>query len=111
MDPVAAPKVILRSCADYDVDAIRRVAGDGLRELGLRPSGRTLVKPNLVTANPLFRYAYTRPEFIEGVLLALRDRDAESPDEQKMTELALGERSGLMTPTLMHWIGSVTNRC
>ena len=98
LQPVA-PKVILRSCADYDVEMIRRIVGDGLREFGLRPSGRTLVKPNLVTANPLFQHAYTRPEFTEGVLLALRDRDAEVPGGPKMTELALGERSGLMTPT------------
>ena len=46
---------------------------EGLEELGLRPFGRTLVKPNLVAAGPLFPYAYTRPEFGEGVLRALRD--------------------------------------
>src|SRR5262249_24736384 len=46
---------------------------EGLEELGLKPAGRTLVKPNLVASGPMFPYAYTRPEFGEGVLRALRD--------------------------------------
>src|ERR1043165_3595865 len=69
----AEPKVILRSCRDYDPERIRSIIREGSEELGLRPFGRTLVKPNLVAAGPLFPYAYTRPEFGEGVLQALRD--------------------------------------
>lgn len=42
--------------------------------LNLRPRGRTLVKLNLVQAGKWFPDAYTRPEFVEGVFLALRDR-------------------------------------
>ena len=68
----AEPKVILRSCRDYDPERIRTIVREGLEELGLRPFGRTLVKPNLVAAGPLFPHAYTRPEFGEGVLRALR---------------------------------------
>ena len=64
----ARPKVIIRSCRDYDPERIRTIIREGLEELGLRPFGRTLVKPNLVAAGPLFPYAYTRPEFGEGVL-------------------------------------------
>lgn len=86
--------VILRSCSSYDVPAIRTIIRDGLEELGIRPRGRTLVKPNVVISGEHFDHAFTRAEFIEGVLLALRDRD-----EGRMTELAVGERSGVSTPT------------
>lgn len=90
----AKPKVILRSCREYDPEKIRQIIREGLEELGLRPFGRTLVKPNLVAAGPLFPYAYTRPEFGEGVLRALKDVGGES-----MTELAVGERCGITVPT------------
>src|SRR5215208_6027586 len=88
------PKVILRSCREYDPERIRTIIREGLEELGLRPFGRTLVKPNLVAAGPLFPYAYTRPEFGEGVLRALRDVGGSS-----MSELAAGERCGITVPT------------
>jgi uncharacterized protein (DUF362 family) len=101
MDPNAAkPKVILRHCDAYDVERIRKIVREGLEELGLKPSGRTLVKPNLVASGPLFEHAHTRPEFGEGVLLALRDRDG------GMTELAVGERCGITIPTRMAFEGS-----
>jgi uncharacterized protein (DUF362 family) len=90
----AQPRVILRSCRDYDPQAIRRIVREGLDELGIRPFGRTLVKPNLVAAGPLFPYAFTRPEFGEGVLSALRDVGGD-----RMTELAAGERCGITVPT------------
>src|SRR5690349_20143670 len=90
----AQPKVIIRSCRDYDPERIRTIIREGLEELGLRPFGRTLVKPNLVAAGPLFPYAYTRPEFGEGVLRALRDVGGSS-----MSELAAGERCGITVPT------------
>ncbi len=90
----AQPKVILRSCRAYDPERIRTIIREGLEELGLRPFGRTLVKPNLVAAGELFPHAYTRPEFGEGVLRALRDVGGAS-----MTELAAGERCGITVPT------------
>jgi uncharacterized protein (DUF362 family) len=88
------PKVILRSCREYDADKIRQIIREGLDELGLRPFGRTLVKPNLVAAGPLFPYAFTRPEFGEGVLRALQDVGGDG-----MTELAAGERCGITVPS------------
>jgi len=88
------PTVILRHCADYDAKVIQGIVRDGLDHLGLRPFGRTLIKPNVVAAGARFPHAYTRPEFIEGVALALRERAR--PD---MTELAVGERSGITMPT------------
>ena len=90
----AQPKVILRSCRDYDPERIRTIIREGLEELGLKPFGRTLVKPNLVAAGPLFPYAFTRPEFGEGVLRALRDVGGDN-----MKELAAGERCGITVPS------------
>src|SRR5262245_16623065 len=90
----AEPKVILRSCRDYDPERIRTIIREGLEELGLKPAGRTLVKPNLVASGPMFPHAYTRPEFGEGVLRALRDVGGSS-----MTALAAGERCGSTVPT------------
>ena len=94
MNPNAAkPTVFLWDCPDYDVARVRARVRESMEALGLRPSGRTLCKPNLVAAGPLFANAYTRPEVMEGVLLALKDRDA------GMTDLVVGERCGITIPT------------
>lgn len=85
--------VILRHCDSYDVERIRGIVREGLQTLDLRPTGRTLVKPNVVASGEHFPHAYTRPEFIEGVLGALKDRDG------GMQELAVGERCGITMPT------------
>jgi uncharacterized protein (DUF362 family) len=96
MRPAESPKVIIRHCDTYDPERIRKIVREGMEELGLRPHGRTLLKPNLVATGPLFQHAYTRPEFTEGVLAALRDRD-----DGKMRELAVGERCGITVPSRM----------
>lgn len=90
----AQPKVIIRACKDYDVATLRRIYREGLDELGLKPSGRTLVKPNLVAAGEMFPYAFTRPECGEAMLQALRDVGGD-----RMSELAVGERCGITVPT------------
>ena len=94
MKLAGAPRVILRQCATYDAGAIRAIVREGLRELGLKPFGRTLVKPNLVIAGPRYPHAHTRPELAEGVLRALQDVGGAD-----MTELAVGERCGITVPT------------
>jgi uncharacterized protein (DUF362 family) len=101
MDPNAAkPKVILRHCDAYDAERIRKIIREGLDELGLKPDGRVLLKPNVVASGPLFENAYTRPEFVEGVIHALRDRAGE------ITELAVGERCGITVPTRFSFEGA-----
>jgi uncharacterized protein (DUF362 family) len=90
----APPKVIIRHCDRYDVEWIRDIVREGVRELGLKPSGKTLVKPNLVAAGEMFPHAHTRPEVAEGVLKALRDVGGDA-----ITELAVGERCGITIPT------------
>jgi uncharacterized protein (DUF362 family) len=97
----APPKVIIRHCDGYDPQRIREIVREGLRELSLVPNGRTLVKPNLVSAGPMFPHAHTRPEFAEGLLLALKD-----VGENSMSELAVGERCGITIPTRAAFAGS-----
>ncbi len=97
----ARPTVILRACPSYDVARVRTIVREGLEELGLRPFGRTLAKPNLVASGRLFTHAHTRAEFFEGVLLALRDRA-----DGRVTELAVGERSGVTIPTRFSYAGA-----
>jgi uncharacterized protein (DUF362 family) len=88
--------VILRRCTAYDVDRIRGIVREGLQALGDLPAGRVLLKPNGVIAHRrYFPYAFTRPEFIDGVLGATRDV---APD---LEELAVGERCGITIPTRM----------
>ncbi len=93
MHPARDTRVILRHCDDYEPGRVREIVREGLDELGLRPSGRVLVKPNLVMAGDLFRYAFTRPEVAQGVVQALQDR------ADGVTELAIGERCGITVPT------------
>ncbi len=95
------PKVIIRRCREYDVAAIRAIAREGLEELGLRPHGRMLLKPNCVISGDRFEHAYTRAEFLEGVLCALKDRASEN-----LEELAVGERCGITLPTRRAFSGA-----
>jgi uncharacterized protein (DUF362 family) len=94
MKPTTDPRVIIRHCDEYDPERIRKIVREGLDELGLKPAGRTLVKPNLVAAGNLFPHAHTRPEVGEGVLRALRDVGGDA-----ITDLAVGERCGITIPT------------
>ena len=95
------PQVILRFCDTYHAPTIRTIIREGLQQLKIHPFGRTLLKPNLVSSGNLFDHAYTRSEFTEGVLLALRD-----VNDGKMTELAVGERSGITIPTRYAFTGA-----
>jgi uncharacterized protein (DUF362 family) len=101
MKIAARPRVIIRDCRTYDVEKIRQIVREGLEELGLEPSGRTLIKPNCVASGDMFTNAFTRPEFLEGVILALKDRD-----RGKVTEMALGERCGITIPTRLAFEGA-----
>lgn len=95
MHPLAVkPRVIIRHCDSYDPEKIRKIIGEGLDELGLKPHGRTLIKPNCVASGPLFENAHTRHEFLEGVALALKDRAGKD-----VREIAIGERCGITVPT------------
>ncbi len=76
MHPSENARVIIRQFDSYDPERIYQIVREALIELDLRPSGRTLLKPNLVATGDMFEHAYTRPEFTEGALRALQVRDA-----------------------------------
>jgi len=87
-------KVLIMRCATYDPDKISGIVREGMTELGVVPSGRILLKPNVVIAHPeVFPHAFTRKEFLDGVIAATKGmaRGAE--------EVAVGERSGITVPT------------
>jgi uncharacterized protein (DUF362 family) len=94
--PTRDARVFLFHCDAYDPNRIRAIVRGAMEELELRPRGRTLLKPYVVSAGELFQHAYTRPELVEGVLGALRDRELPA---SPMTELAVGERCGITIPT------------
>jgi uncharacterized protein (DUF362 family) len=87
-------KVLIRRCDEYDAARIRGIVSEGMEELGVKPSGRVLLKPNVVIAHPeMFPHAFTRKEFLDGVIAATKDR------AETVKELAVGERCGLTLAT------------
>jgi uncharacterized protein (DUF362 family) len=87
-------KVLIARCADYDPDRIAEVIGRGMDELGIVPTGRVMVKPNVVIAHKRYMpNAFTRPEFVDGLLAAVKARGRD------VSELAVGEKCGITMPT------------
>jgi len=67
-------RVILRRCESYDPELIANIIRQGMEQLGLvaRIKGKITIKPNVVMAHPkVAPSAYTRPEFIDGLLRAI----------------------------------------
>lgn len=92
----AKPKVILRRAESYDPVAIARIIEDGLDEFGLSPRirGKVTIKPNVVMAHhKVMPSAYTRPEFLDGLLTALEKRSGAN------TRIAVAEKCGAAIPT------------
>jgi uncharacterized protein (DUF362 family) len=68
-------KVLIMRCDEYDPGRIAGIVKEGMQELGITPSGRILLKPNVVLAHPqIFPNAYTRGEFLDGVVSAVKSR-------------------------------------
>ena len=89
-------KVILRRCPDYNPEAIAGIIREGIEEFGLAPRlrGRVTIKPNVVFAHhKLAPAAFTRPEFMDGLLTALQDKAA-AP-----MRVTVAERCGSAIPT------------
>jgi hypothetical protein len=69
------PKVILKHCDSYDSQQIKNILLEGMDQLGVHPQGRTLIKPNLVMPHKrYFSGCYTRPEFMDGLIGAIKAR-------------------------------------
>ena len=87
-------KVIIRSCPDYDdLSRIRGIVTGGMEQLGARPHGKVLLKPNIVFAHRRYgRFTYTNPAVIEAII----DELATRPEVERIT---LGERTAVYMPT------------
>ena len=91
---MAEYKVLIRRCHKYDPTTIAGIVKEGMEELGAVPTGNILLKPNVVVAHPdVFPYAFTRSEFLDGVLSATKAK------AENVKEISVGERSGITIPT------------
>ncbi len=89
-------KVILRRLASYDPEKIQVIIREGLEELDLisKIQGRITIKPNVVMAHhKIAPSAYTRPEFLDGVLGAITDSNGNSKT------ITVTEKCGAGLPT------------
>jgi len=87
-------KVIIRRCNEYDPELISKIIQEGMEELGVKPFGNVLLKPNTVIAHQeIFPYAFTRKEFLDGVL------DATKKVAENVKKIGVGERCGITIPT------------
>ena len=94
-------KVLIRRCDEYNADRIAGIVKEGMQELGVRPTGNILLKPNVVLAQPdVFPYAFTRKEFVDGVISATKEL------ARDVKEIAVGERSGITIPTRYNFINA-----
>ena len=87
-------KVMIMRCEDYDSEKISGIIKEGMEKLDIRPTGRILLKPNVVIAHPeVFPHAFTRKEFLDGVISATKAKAT------NVREVAVGERCGITLPT------------
>jgi len=87
-------RVIIRRCDEYNADTIAGIIREGMEELDVTPSGKILLKPNVVMAHPeIFPHAFTHGEFLDGALAATKER------ARDVKEIAVGERSGITIAT------------
>ncbi len=89
-------RVILRRAASYDPALISRIIKEGLHELGLSSKlrGRITIKPNVVMAHhKVMPSAYTRPEFLDGLLTAITETSA------PRASVTVAEKCGAAIPT------------
>jgi hypothetical protein len=89
-------KMLLRRAETYGPVMIAAIIRDGLREFGLedRVHGRVTIKPNVVMAHhKMMPSAYTRPEFLDGLLAALESH------AEPGTSITAAEKCGAAIPT------------
>jgi uncharacterized protein (DUF362 family) len=89
-------RVLLRRAEIYNPVTIASIIKDGLHEFGLtsRVRGKVTIKPNVVMAHhKVAPSAYTRPEFLDGLLTALESH------AQPGTSITVAEKCGAAIPT------------
>jgi uncharacterized protein (DUF362 family) len=89
-------KVFLRKIDAYDPVKAEKIIRDGLQDFGLtsQARGKITIKPNVVMAHhKVAPSAYTRPEFLEGVMRALQTSSEDPPS------ITIAEKCGAGIPT------------
>ena len=89
-------KVILRQIPNYDPGRIRDVIKEGLEEFKFSPTNHRhiTIKPNVVMAHDkVAPSAYTRPEFLDGLIQAIREAN------QTSAKITITEKCGAGIPT------------
>ncbi|HDT11763.1 MAG TPA: DUF362 domain-containing protein, partial [bacterium] len=89
-------KVIIKKTQNYHPGEIKSAVVSGLKESDLidRIRGRITIKPNLVLAHhKVAPSAYTRPEFIDGLLSALEE------NASGIDTITIAEKTGVGLPT------------
>jgi len=89
-------RVLIRRAESYDPAAIASIIKGGLAEFGLtgKIQGKVTIKPNVVMAHhKVTPSAYTRPEFLSGLLTALEEYG------QPQTSITVAEKCGAAIPT------------
>ncbi|MBN1574439.1 MAG: DUF362 domain-containing protein [Deltaproteobacteria bacterium] len=85
-------KVILRRCDSYNEAVISGIIKESLTDLGIKPNGKTLIKPNVVTANKAYIFdSYTHPTVIGSAVDVLRSMGA--------ADVTVGESGGYGIPS------------
>jgi uncharacterized protein (DUF362 family) len=93
-------KVIIRRCDTYDKENIRNIIKQGIDELGVRPEGKILIKPNIVTANKEYiHHSFTEPTMLEAMVDTLRQ-------DYQQERITIGESGGIGIPTRMFFAES-----
>ncbi len=102
---MAERKVIIRRCGEYNPDTIRGLIREAMEELGARPRGNILIKPNVVTANKQYIFdSYTHPAVVEAMVNTLRE------DRGIKENITIGESGGIGLPTRMFFAESDYDR-
>ncbi|MBI5593932.1 MAG: DUF362 domain-containing protein [Deltaproteobacteria bacterium] len=97
-------KVIIRRCDTYDKDIIRKIIKEGIDELGLKPEGKILIKPNIVTANKEYiHHSFTAPAMLEAMVDSLRQ-------DYRQERITIGESGGIGMPSRMFFAESGIRR-
>jgi len=89
-------KVIIRRSPDYNPEIIKKIVQEGLSEFGFssKAKKKITIKPNVVMAHhKIAPSAFTRPEFIDGLLAALTDGRKDN------SKIVIAEKAGVGLPT------------
>ncbi len=99
-DKTRQRRVILRRCDDYTPETLEAIITESVRELGLVPRGRVLIKPNIVTANKGYiHHSYTEPAMIRAMVQSLRSGFGAD-------QITIGESGGIGMPSRMFFAES-----